>query len=56
MLLLRDRARFLPARRNAEMAAGVAEATSRTDFGLTTPPTEIAAGRSENGFLEVPLS
>jgi len=37
----------------AEMAAGVAKATSRIDFGLTTPPTEIAAGRSKNEFLEI---
>ena len=36
------------------MVAGVAKATSRTYFGLTTPPTEIAAGRSENEFWEVP--
>lgn len=37
------------------MAAGVAKATSRTGFGLTMPPTEIAAGRRENEFLESPL-
>jgi hypothetical protein len=28
---------------------------SRTNFGLTTPPEEIAAVRSKNGLLEVPL-
>ena len=54
MLLLRDRAKFLSARRMAEMAAGVAKATSRTDFGLTTPTTVIVAGRSKNEFFEVP--
>jgi hypothetical protein len=29
---------------------------SRTKFGLTTPPVEIAAVRSKNEFLEVPIS
>jgi hypothetical protein len=29
---------------------------SRTNFGLTTPPEEIAAVRSKNEFLEVPIS
>jgi len=29
---------------------------SRTKFGLTTPPEEIAAVRSKNEFLEVLLS
>jgi hypothetical protein len=29
---------------------------SRTNFGLTTPPEEIAAVRSKNEFLEVPYS
>jgi hypothetical protein len=28
---------------------------SRTIFGLTTPPVEIAAVRSKNEFLEGPL-
>jgi hypothetical protein len=28
---------------------------SRTHFGLTTTPEEIAAVRSKNEFLEVPL-
>jgi len=30
------------------------QAMSRTKFGLTTPPVEIAAVRSKNEFLEVP--
>ena len=56
MLLLRERAKFSPARRKAKIAAGIAKAMSRTQFGLTTPPAEIAAVRSKNEFLEVPLS
>jgi hypothetical protein len=28
---------------------------SRTNFGLTTPTEEIAAVRSNNEFLEVPI-
>ena len=64
MLLLRGRAtrseaesperKFLLVRRMVKIATGVAKATSRTDFGLTTPPAEIAAGCSENEFLQVP--
>ena len=55
MLLLRERAKFSPARRKVKIAAGIAIAMSRTKFGLTTPPEEIAAVRSENEFLEVPI-
>ncbi len=29
---------------------------SRTKFGLTTPPAEIAAVRSKNEFFEVPIT
>ena len=54
MLLSRERAKFSPARRKAKIAAVVAEATSRTNFGLATPPEEIEAVRSKNEFLEVP--
>jgi hypothetical protein len=28
---------------------------SRTQFGPTTPPEEIAAVRSKNEFLEIPI-
>ncbi len=55
MLLLRERAKFSPARRKVKIAAGIAKAMSRTHFGLTTQPEEIAAVRSKNEFLEVPL-
>ncbi len=56
MLLLRERAKFSPARRKVKIAAGIVKAMSRTQFGLTTlPPEEIAAVRSKNEFLEVPL-
>jgi hypothetical protein len=54
LLSLRERAKFFPARRKGKIAAGVAKATSRTNFGLTTPPEKIAAVRSRNEFLEVP--
>ncbi|MCP4607217.1 MAG: hypothetical protein GY845_00690 [Planctomycetes bacterium] len=54
MLLLRERAKFSPARRKVKIAAGIAIAMSRTNFGLTTSPEEIAAVRSKNEFLEVP--
>ncbi|MCP4262893.1 MAG: hypothetical protein GY774_36090 [Planctomycetes bacterium] len=54
MLLSRERAKFSPARRKVKIAAGIAMAMSRTDFGLTTLPVEIAAVRSKNEFLEVP--
>ncbi len=54
MLLSRERAKFSPARRKVKIAAGIAKAMSRTKFGLTTPPEEIAAVRSKNEFLEVP--
>jgi hypothetical protein len=54
LLLSRERAKFSPARRKVKIAAVVAEATSRTNFGLTTPPVEITAVRSKNEFLEVP--
>ncbi len=55
MLLLRERAKFSPARRKVKIAAGIAKAMSRTKFGLTTPPEEIVAVRSKNEFLEVPI-
>jgi hypothetical protein len=51
--------------RTSEIFSGKAEgqnrrrhsqAISRTLFGLTTPPEEIAAVRSKNEFLEVPFS
>ncbi len=54
MLLSRERAKFSPARRKVKIAAGIAQAMSRTKFGLTTQPEEIAAVRSKNEFLEVP--
>jgi len=54
LLLLRERAKFSPARRKVKIAAGIAKAMSRTKFDLTTPPEEIAAVRSKNEFLEVP--
>jgi hypothetical protein len=55
LLLSRERAKFSPARRKVKIATGIAKAMSRTNFGLTTPPEEIAAVRSKNGLLEVPL-
>ena len=55
MLLSRECAKFSPARRKVKIAAGIAKAMSRTNFGLTTPPEEIAAVRSKNEFLEVPI-
>ena len=55
MLLLRERAKFSPARRKVKIATGIAKAMSRTKFGLTTPPEEIAAVRSKNEFLEAPF-
>ncbi len=55
MLLLREHAKFFQARRKVKIAAGIAKAMSRTHFGLTTPPAEIAAVRSKNEFLEVPI-
>ena len=54
MLLSRERAKFSSARRKVKIAAGIAKAMSRTKFGLTTPPEEIAAVRSKNEFFEVP--
>jgi hypothetical protein len=54
LLLSRERAKFSPARRKVKIAAGIAKAMSRTNFGLTTPSVEIAAVRSKNEFLEVP--
>jgi len=56
LLLSRERAKFYPARRKAKIAAGIAKAMSRTNFGLTTLPEEIAAVRSKNEFLEVPYT
>ena len=55
MLLLRERAKFSPARRKVKIGADIAKAMSRTKFGLTTPLEEIAAVRSKNEFFEVPL-
>ncbi len=55
MLLSRERAKFLLARRKVKIAAGIAKAMSRTNFGLTTPLVEIAAVRSKNEILEVPI-
>jgi len=54
LLLSRECVKFSPARRKVKIAAGIAKAMSRTNFGLTTPPGEIAAVRSKNEFLEVP--
>ena len=54
MLLSRERAKFSPVRRKVKIATGIAKAISRTKFGLTTQPVEIAAVRSKNEFLEVP--
>jgi hypothetical protein len=56
LLLSRERAKFSSARRKVKIATGIAKAMSRTNFGLTTPPEEIAAVRSKNEFFEVPLS
>jgi hypothetical protein len=55
LLLSRERAKFSSARRKVKFAAGIAKAMSRTNFGLTTPSVEIAAVRSKNEFLEVPI-
>jgi hypothetical protein len=54
LLLSRERAKFSQTRRKVKIAAEIAKAMSRTNFGLTTPPVEIAAVRSKNEFLEVP--
>jgi hypothetical protein len=51
LLLSRECAEFSPARRKVKIAAGIAKATSRTNFGLTTQPEEIAAVRSKNEFF-----
>ena len=48
-------AKFSHARRKVKIAAGVAKATSRTNFGLITTQGEIAAACSRNGFLGVPF-
>ncbi|MHC4241738.1 MAG: hypothetical protein ACYSU4_04985 [Planctomycetota bacterium] len=50
MLLSRERAKFSPARRKVEIAAGIVKAMSRTNFGLIAPLVEIAAVRSKNEF------
>jgi len=55
LLLSRERAKFSPTRRKVKIAAGIAKAMSRTNFGLTTKLEEIAAVRSKNEFLEVPI-
>ena len=55
MLLSREHAKFSTARRKVEIAAGIAKAMSRTNFGLTTLPEEIVAVRSKNEFFEVPI-
>ena len=56
MLLSRERAKFSPTRRRVKIATGIAKAMSRTHFGLTTQPEEIAVVRSKNEFLEVPIT
>ena len=56
LLLSRERAKFYSARRKAKIATGIAKAMSRTHFGLTTPTNEIAAVRSKNECLEVPIT
>ena len=48
--------KFSPARRKVKIAAGIVKAISRTNFGLTTPLEENAAGRSRNEFLDVPFN
>jgi hypothetical protein len=55
LLLLRERAKSSRLWRKVKIAAGIAKAMSRTNFGLTTPPEEIAAVRSKNEFFEVPF-
>jgi hypothetical protein len=45
---------FLSLWRRFKIAAGVAKATSRTNFVPTTQREEIAAVRSKNEFFEVP--
>jgi hypothetical protein len=55
LLLLRERVKYSATRRKVKIAAGIAKAMSRTNFGLTTPTEEIAAVRSKNEFLEVPI-
>jgi hypothetical protein len=42
--------------RKVKIAAGIVKAMSKTHFDLTTPLVEIAAVRSKNEFLEVPIS
>ena len=54
MLLSRECAKFSPARQKLKIAAGIAKAMLRTNFGLITLPEEIAAIRSKNEFLEDP--
>ena len=51
----REQAKVSLARRRFKIAAVVAKATSRTNFEPTTQREEIAAVRSKNEFLEVPL-
>jgi hypothetical protein len=48
-------AKFSHARRKVTIAAGVAKATSRTNFGLITKHVEITAACSRNEFLGVPF-
>jgi hypothetical protein len=55
LLLSRERAKFSRLWRKVKFAAGIAKAMSRMNFGLTTPSVEIAAVRSKNEFLEVPI-
>jgi len=55
LLLSRKSAKFSTARRKVKIAAGIAKAILRTNFGLTTPQVKIAATCSRNEFLEVPL-
>ena len=54
MLLSRERVKFSRLWRKVKIAAGIAKAILRTNFGLTTLQMEIAAVRSKNEFLKVP--
>jgi hypothetical protein len=56
LLLSRERAKSSPTRRKVKIAAGIAKAMLRTNFGLTTPSVEIAAVRSKNEFFRGSLN
>jgi hypothetical protein len=51
LLLSREHAKFSRLWRKVKIAADIAKAISRTQFGLTTPRLKIAAVRSKNEFL-----